>query len=432
MTENDNGNGNDNGANQTAEGLTGTVLDRLDGARLLPNIMHFGRVLRTAGMPVGPGKILDAVNAVRAVGVTSRRDFYWALHAVFVNRQDQHELFDQAFHIFWRDPRILERMMGIMMPDFDDDEEVVEPPEPPSRRVAEALSPNQSEGQDGEEEKEPEIEIEATMTASPDELLQTQDFDDMSAAEIARAKAAIDRMRLPIEELPTRRFSPSPLRRRIDMRATLRAAMRTGGAVIPLRFRARRKRPPPLVFLCDISGSMGRYTRMFLHFMHAITNDRDRVTTFLFGTRLTNVTRHLRHKDIDIALGKCTEAVEDWSGGTRIGECIAQFNLHWSRRVLGQGAVVLMISDGLDREAGRGLAREIDRLHKSCRRLIWLNPLLRFEGFEPKSQGIRAILPHVDEFRPVHNLQSLTELVEAMNRPAPNRNEGMNQWLKAI
>ena len=166
--------------------------------------------------------------------------------------------------------------------------------------------------------------------------------------------------------------------------------------------------------------------------MHAITNDRDRVSTFLYGTRLTNVTRHLRHNDIDIALSKCTEAVEDWSGGTRIGECLADFNLYWSRRVLGQGAVVLMISDGLDREAGRGLAREVDRLHKSCRRLIWLNPLLRFEGFEPKSQGIRAILPHVDEFRPVHNLQSLTELVEAMNRPAPNKNEGMNQWLKAI
>ena len=410
-----------------------TPEDDLPGAagKLPENIMYFGRVLRAAGLPAGPGRVIDAVRAAETAGIERREDLYWALHAVFVNRQDQHELFDQAFHIFWRDPHILERMMGVLMPDFDDDE-MSEPPEPPNRRVAEALSPNEKEGQGPDQEKEPEIEIEATMTASPDELLQTQDFDDMSADEIARAKTAINRMRLPIEEVPIRRFGPSTFQRRVDLRATLRAAMRTGGAVIPLRFRAERKRLSPLVFLCDISGSMGHYTRMFLHFMHAITNDRDRVSTFLYGTRLTNVTRHLRHNDIDIALSKCTEAVEDWSGGTRIGECLADFNLYWSRRVLGQGAVVLMISDGLDREAGRGLAREVDRLHKSCRRLIWLNPLLRFEGFEPKSQGIRAILPHVDEFRPVHNLQSLTELVEAMNRPAPNKNEGMNQWLKAI
>ena len=412
------------------EGLTGTLLDGLEGNKLLPNIMHFGRVLRAAGLPVGPGRILDAVGAVREVGVAKRRDFYWALHAVFVNRHDQHELFDQAFHIFWRDPRLLERMMGMLMPELPG-EEMEEPSEPPSRRVLEAMGPKESDG-GPEQEKEPEIEVEATMTASPNELLQDMDFEDMSADEIARARAAIARMRLAIADVPTRRFRPSPTPRRVDMRATLRAAMRSGGAIIPLRYRRPRKRPPPLVFLCDISGSMGRYTRMFLHLMHAITNDRDRVYTFLFGTRLTNVTRHLRHKDIDVALGKCSDAVDDWSGGTRIGECIGEFNLHWSRRVLGQGAVVLLISDGLDREAGRGLAKEMERLHKSCRRLIWLNPLLRFEGFEPKSQGIRAILPHVDEFRPVHNLQSLTELVAALNRPVIRRQEGLDEWQQAI
>jgi len=216
------------------------------------------------------------------------------------------------------------------------------------------------------------------------------------------------------------------------MRATLRAALRSGGASIPLRWRARRTRPPPLVILCDISGSMSRYTRMFVHFMHTLTNDRDRVHTFMFGTRLTNVTRHLRHKDIDYALAKVGDAVDDWSGGTRIGECLQDFNRYWSRRVLGQGAVLLLISDGLDRDAGRGLEDEMDRLHKSCRRLIWLNPLLRFDGFEPKSQGIRAILPYVDEFRPVHNLQSLTELTEALNRPPGRRREGMQEWLQAI
>lgn len=416
---------------ETGDGLTGTLLDTLEGSRLLPNIMHFGRVLRAAGLPIGPGKVLDAVNAVQTVGIADRRDFYWALHAVFVNRRDQHELFDQAFHIFWRDPRLLERMMGLAMPEIPG-EEMEEPAEPPSRRLLEALSPQQEGEGESEEEKEPELEVEAAMTASVNELLQKQDFDDMSTEEMTQAKAAITRMRLPIHDVPTRRFTPSRTARRVDMRATLRAAMRTGGGIIPLRFRKPRKRTPPLVILCDISGSMGRYTRMFLHFMHAITNDRDRVHTFLFGTRLTNVTRYLRNKDVDVALTKCTDAVEDWSGGTRIGESLKEFNRYWSRRVLGQGAVVMLISDGLDRDAGRGLSEEIERLHKSCRRLIWLNPLLRFEGFEPKSQGIRAILPNVDDFRPIHNLESLTMLVDALNRPVTRRQEGMNQWLQAM
>ena len=194
----------------------------------------------------------------------------------------------------------------------------------------------------------------------------------------------------------------------------------------------RARRLPPLVIVCDISGSMSRYTRMFLHFMHMLTNDRDRVHTFLFGTRLTNVTRHLRQRDIDIALTRVADSVEDWSGGTRIGESLKEFNRFWSRRVLGQGAVVLLISDGLDRDAGRGLHREIERLHKSCRRLIWLNPLLRFEGFEPRSQGIRSLLPFVDEFRPVHNLQSLEELIEALGRPSVRRREGMDRWLRML
>ena len=416
-----------NGA--TPPGLA--LLDQLEGSKLVPNIMHFGRVLRSTGMPVGPGKILDAVQAVLVVGISSRRDFYWSLHAVFVNRHDQHDIFDQAFHIFWRDPHLLERMLGLLIPQIPGEEEHP-PEEPPNRRVMEAMNPDNKDGKDPEEEKEPEIDVEATMTASSNELLQKMDFEDMSAEEISKAKTAIARMRLPIHEIPTRRFQRSQRPVRIDMRATLRAALRSGGSVIPLQYRKRRRRPPPLVILCDISGSMGRYTRMLLHFMHAITNDRDRVSTFLFGTRLTNVTRHLRNKDIDIAVNKCTETVEDWSGGTRIGESLAEFNRFWSRRVLGQGAVLLLISDGLDRDAGRGLNIEMERLHKSCRRLIWLNPLLRFDGFEPKSQGIRAIMPHVDEFRPVHNLESLTELIEALNSQLIRRQEGMSEWLQAM
>jgi uncharacterized protein len=392
--------------------------------RLLENLMHFGRALRAAGLPVGPGKVLAAAEAVQAVGITNRSDFYWALHAVFVNRRDQRELFDQAFHIFWRNPQLLEKMMGLLLPEMRSPD--APQGEEMSRRLAEALHPGQGEAPD-DRPQEKEIELDAAMTFSDRELLQKMDFEQMSADEVARAKQLIQRMVLPLMDVPTRRFQPNPRGARADMRATLRAALRSGG-LIALKRKSRRTRPPPLVILCDISGSMSRYSRLFLHFMHAVTNDRDRVYTFLFGTRLTNITRFLRYRDVDVALDKVAGVVEDWSGGTRIGQCVGDFNRRWSRRVLAQGAVVLFITDGLDRDAGTGLGPEMDRLHKSCRRLIWLNPLLRYEGFAPKSLGMRAILPYVDEFRPVHNMESLGELVSALSRPAPRRLDAAAAW----
>ncbi len=389
-----------------------------NGNRLADNIMHFARVLRAAGLPVGPGKVLDGVHAVIAAGVGNREDFYWTLFAVFVDRQDHREMFDQAFHIFWRNPRILERMLHALMPQVEVEMDQSQN-EAVLRRVAEALA--KGEGAEiPQEEAEEEIEFDSALTYSAREVLQGMDFESMSADEVAQAKAIIARMRLPIMAVPTRRLSPDPHGRRVDMRASLRAALRSSGGV-PLRHRSPKRRHPPLVVLCDISGSMSRYSRMFLHFMHAITSDRDRVHTFVFGTRLTNITRHLRHRDVDVALQKVAEGVEDWSGGTRIGHCLHEFNTDWSRRVLGQGAVVLMISDGLDRDAGEGIGDKIERLHKSCRRLIWLNPLLRYAGFEPKSKGIRALLPHVDDFRTVHNLASLGDLAETLSRSEPGR-----------
>jgi hypothetical protein len=250
----------------------------------------------------------------------------------------------------------------------------------------------------------------------------------MSADEIARARALIRRMQLPIRAVPTRRFRPEPRGRRVDLRRTLRQSLRGGGAMIDLARKRRVRRHPPLVILCDISGSMERYSRMLLHFMHAVTNDRDRVHCFVFGTRLTNISRQLRQRDVDLALAKVGERVLDWSGGTRIGHCLHAFNRVWSRRVLAQGAVVLLITDGLDRDAGAGLEREIERLHKSCRRLIWLNPLLRYEGYAPIATGSRAIIKHVDDFRPVHNLESLAQLTEALGHFGPRREEGISSW----
>jgi uncharacterized protein with von Willebrand factor type A (vWA) domain len=272
------------------------------------------------------------------------------------------------------------------------------------------------------------LELDAALTVSARELLQKADFETMSLAELEAAKGAIRKLRLPLMAVRTRRFEADADGPRVDMRATLRAGLRNGAGTIWLKRRRPRVKHPPLVILCDISGSMSRYSRVFLHFMHAVTNDRDRVFTFLFGTRLTNITRHLRHRDVDVAVDRVTEAVEDWSGGTRIGEAIGEFNRLWSRRVLGQGAIVLFITDGLERDDRDGLGAAMERLHKSCRRLIWLNPLLRWEGFAPKSLGMRAILPHVDEFRPVHNLASLAELTAALSRPSGRRLEAAAQW----
>jgi uncharacterized protein with von Willebrand factor type A (vWA) domain len=380
--------------------------------KLATNIVHFARTLRTAGLRVGPGQILKAIEAVEAAGLTKRDDFYWTLHSVFVNRRDQREIFDQAFHVYWRNPRLLEKMMEMLLP------QVGVPAEEDkrkqlSRRLQDALQPGQGEAPK-EESEPPELEVEATFTVSDREVLQQKDFEQMSQAEIDDALREIKRLRLPVPERKTRRYQTALRGPRIDFRATLRRALRPEG-LTSLRRREPRRRPPPLVILCDISGSMARYTRMFLHFMHAITNDRDRVYCFTFGTRLNNVTRALRYRDVDIALAKASSQVEDWSGGTRIGQTLHEFNNKWSRRVLGQGAVVLLITDGLDREGASGLAEEMERLHKSCGRLIWLNPLLRYGAYEPKSQGNKAMLPYVDEFRPVHNLESLAGLVAALH-----------------
>lgn len=386
---------------------------------LAENVMHFARVLRAAGLPIGPAHVIDALRAVEVVGIEKREDFYWTLASVFLAKREHFEVFDQAFHIFWRDPQLLERAMAMLMP--DDFSSAPEEEKKANSRVSEAFNPEQQQVQKKEEQEE-KVELDATLTFSSREVLQHADFETMTAEELAQAKSLIKRMRLPIRDIRTRRFRADLHGARIDMRATLRASMREGGALIDIRRRSPRWQHPPLVVMCDISGSMNRYSRVFLHFLHAITNDRDRVHTFVFGTRLTNVTRCLRHRDVDIAMTGVADLVSDWSGGTRIGASIRDFNLHWSRRVLGQNAVVLLITDGLDADVGQGLAEEMDRLHRSCRQLIWLNPLLRYEGFEARPAGIRAMLPHVDKFLPAHNMQSLLDLASVLEGRETRKN----------
>jgi uncharacterized protein with von Willebrand factor type A (vWA) domain len=299
--------------------------------------------------------------------------------------------------------------------------------DPGSNRLAEAFAPKHAPAAKPNEEPPPEVEIEAIFTASDRELLRKADFETMTGEELAQAKRMIARLRLPIPEVRTRRMTPDDRGTRVDLRGSLRASLRGNADVIPLRRRSPEHRHPPLVVLCDVSGSMSRYARMLLHFLHAITNDRDRVHTLVFGTRLTNITRQLRHRDVDVALAGVAQVVADWSGGTRIGASLHEFNLRWSRRLLGQNAVLLLISDGLDRDMGKDLSEQMERLHKSCRKLIWLNPLLRYEGFEPRPTGVRLMLPHVDAFLPAHNIDSLVELARALSVAPSSTEHQMNR-----
>jgi uncharacterized protein with von Willebrand factor type A (vWA) domain len=360
--------------------------------RIVNNIVYFARVLRKAGLKVGPAAVRDAVEAVQIAGIGSREEFYWVLHSVFVKRREDHEVFDQAFRLFWRTRDLVEKMIALFSPVAMENKQR-EKLKAGETRVSQALFEGHEKQRPPEDK--PMIDIDARETMSGNEVLRQQDFAQMTAVELADRQA-----RHCPADVAHRRGRDAALQvceqrlRKIDPRATMRAAMRTGGDLILPRFRKRRKVHPPLVIIADISGSMSQYTRIFLHFMHVISEKRRGVHTFLFGTRLTNITRQMRNKDPDEAVDQCAGAVKDWSGGTRIGEALRLFNRHWSRRVLGQGAVVILITDGLERDSIEELDAEIDRLHRSCRRLIWLNPLLRFDGLRgPRTRRAHHACP---------------------------------------
>ncbi|KIN61348.1 VWA containing CoxE family protein [Sulfitobacter noctilucae] len=398
-------------------------LELPENPKLASNITHFARALRRAGLPIGPGRVIDAIRAVEAAGFTEKRDFYWTLHACFVNRPEHRRVFAQLFRLYWRDPRYLEHMMAAMLPAIRGVQED-RPAQAAEKRAAEALldgaeaPPKDDEGETPEEDAL--IEVDASLTMSAAERLRTLDFEQMSLAEMAEAKRMLARLALPVKPLPSRRGMAAPLGR-IDAARSMRAALRRGGEMGVLAYKVPRPRYPNLVVLCDISGSMSQYSRVILHFLHAVSNAKGagwaRVHAFTFGTRLTNITRHLATRDVDAALAAAGAEAQDWEGGTRIGACIEAFNRDWSRRVMGQGAVVLLITDGLDRDAPEDLARHMQRLHLTARRVIWLNPLLRWDGFAPKAAGIRAMLPHVDSFRAGHSIASLEELAAAISNP---------------
>lgn len=395
--------------------------------RLAENVAYFARALRAAGMPVGPGHVVDAVSALEAGGIGGREDFYWVLHAVFVSKREHSALFDQAFRIFWRRRALIEKLIAQMSPISPGAPHSKQKPEAGALRVAQALLKDERESRPPPPKQE--TEFTARLTVSDREVLQDRDFAQMSADEIAKAKRLIEGLVLPDDAVPTRRFRADPRGRMVDLRATLRASMRTGGAAITLARRSRRERHPPVVALVDISGSMAEYSRLFLHFLHALGQTRP-VHAFVFATRLTNISREIRARDPDEALARAAGRVRDWEGGTRLADALHVFNRDWSRRVLGGGAVALLFTDGLERQVTPQLAFEMDRLNRSCRRLIWLNPLLRYDAFQAKASGIAAMLPHVDEFRAMHSLAAMGDLVRALDT-ARTRDADPRRWLKA-
>jgi uncharacterized protein with von Willebrand factor type A (vWA) domain len=367
-------------------------------------IIALVNTLRRAGLPLGISAQLDALRSVLAIGVARRVDVYWALHAALVSSPDQIPLFRQAFSQLFAAGG--QSKTADLLPALNVAAQPAALP-PGARRLHDALGR-------GELEPDGAQDLFISETASRQERLQHLDFEQMSVTELAQARALLQTASVVFKLELTRRYARRKRVGLVDFPATLRQSLRTGGEPVRLARKRRLARPPTLVLLCDISGSMGRYSRMFLHFAHAMSNSRDRVHTLVFGTRLTNISRSLRRRDVDAALDRVSAEVVDWHGGTRIGDCLKDFNQDWSRRLLGQGATVILLSDGLERDSQVDLDFQARRLALSARRLIWLNPLLRYENFQPRAGGVKQLLPHVDEFRSAHNVATLLDLARLL------------------
>ncbi|HEX2542102.1 MAG TPA: VWA domain-containing protein [Caldimonas sp.] len=386
---------------------------------LAENVVHFARVLRSAGIAVGPDRVLAGLEAIEAVGLGRRDDVHAALSAVMLDRHEQQALFDDAFAAFWRDPKLLEQLMAQLLPKITGRGDRMRPAR--QARLADALAPPREAApsppkDDGREQ----LDFEASITFSDRERLQSADFESMTAAEFELAKALAEEVPVPVAPVRRRRHEASS-RGRVDLRATMLAMARQPQTLLP-RFSEPRTELPTIVVLLDVSGSMDRYARLMLHYLHGLTRRHLKVHTLTFGTRLTNITRALRDRDPDRALELAGRQVQDWKGGTRIASCLDEFNHRWARRLLGANAALLLVSDGLDRDESGDLTRAARQLRLFARQIVWLNPLLRFDRFEPRAAGVRALLPNVDRFLPVHNLASLADLALALKTPpAPRR-----------
>jgi uncharacterized protein with von Willebrand factor type A (vWA) domain len=393
--------------------------------RLARNVVAFARLLRDAGLPVGLDQTIAALRAVEAVGLERRDDVRAALAATLTSRREHATLFDAAFEAFWRDPKLVGRMLA-MLGDQDADSAGEPVASRPAGRLEQALGAGRTATPTSHRGGDDAPAGDATATWSARERLRGRDFESMSVEEFRAAVRLVREVPAPVDPVPVRRWRAAR-RGAVDLRATLRR-MAADPSLGTLARRARRERPAPLVILCDVSGSMERYARVMLHWAHAMLRSRPRVAVFTFGTRLTDVTRALRDRDPDLAVGAVARAVADWSGGTRIGPSLDAFNRRWARRVLTGNAAVLLVTDGLDRAGDGSLGEAAAQLRRFARHVVWLNPLLRYEGFEPRAAGIRALLPHVDRHLPVHSLARIEDLGRALrDATAPTRGASLRE-----
>ncbi|MGC8878649.1 MAG: vWA domain-containing protein [Anaerolineae bacterium] len=390
--------------------------DLLAHQQLPANLLHFVRLLRQLGFRISAERVTDLLQGLTLIDLTRRNDFYYVMRACLVNHPEQIPLFDRVFSLFWlgREQWLLELGATTFQRPALLRQQALRTAWMTSReRLDDRYLPP------GEEEHESSPENELTATYSPWETLRHKDFAAMSREELQLAQRWMDALIWRMGERRTRRRIRAYKRTCcLDLSTTIRKSMPQQGEIVHLTWQRPRFKPRPLVVICDISGSMERYSRLFLHFMYAVRQGAKRVEAFVFGTRLTRITSALRHRDVDTALQEVSQEVVDWSGGTRIGESLKTFNYRWSRRVLRNGATVIIISDGWDRGDIALLRHEMDRLQRSCHRLIWLNPLAGAPHYQPLVRGMQAALPYVDEFLPLHNLESLEAVVRRLGEPS--------------
>jgi uncharacterized protein with von Willebrand factor type A (vWA) domain len=382
------------------------------------NLILFGRLLRCLGLDVNPGRMIDLIQALGCIDIRRKADFYYSTRSLLVHRLEDIPLFDEAFNAFWRIPgdEWTTLDLGATGELRRPRRPLITPPplQPPKENPA-GRHPEKSAASNEQQA------LQVTMTYSDREVLRHKNFTELTGEELEAIKRLISELVWQIDMRRSRRLQPGA-GRKLDLRRTLRRNLKYGGEVLIWARRQQKLKHRPLVIIADISGSMERYSRLLLHFIYSMSAGlQQRVEAFVFSTRLTQITHQLRGRDVDQALKEVTHRVHDWSGGTRIGEALKTFNFEWGRRVLGQGAVVLLISDGWDRGDAELLHAEIARLQRSCHRLIWLNPLLGSDQYEPLTRGMRTALPFIDDFLPVHNLASLEDLARRLGQIDQNR-----------
>lgn len=422
------------------------------GERLLYRLTEFGHLLWESGINVGPRQMLELAQTLDLIDITQPEDFYFTLKCSLVTRHEQETIFDQLFHYYWyvRDKPKKENPQGAIRRE----ERQMRLPPSERKRLAEHLNNNETRKELRREMREterhkhkPTFDDDSSqedvgdpqgLAYSAIEQLRKKDFENFTWDEVQEAKRLMAEMHWNLGMRPTRRKAPASSGAYPDMRRIIRRNLKHGAEPIELTWREIKRKPRPLVIICDISGSMSLYSRLLLHFIHTISNGLLNVEAFVFGTRLTRITRQLKKRDVDDAVRDVSKSVQDWSGGTRIGDAIHYFNHHWGKRVLGRGAVVLLISDGWDRGDASTLKEEMDRLQHSCHRLIWLNPLLGSPDYRPLTIGMKTALPFIDNFLPAHNLDSLFSLGNLLasiddSRPSRSnaaRRKSAEKWIK--